>query len=126
MEYQSQQAVVGKMQGDMLCCETCPATFHMECVGLTALPDGDWWCPQCVCAVCGQAHFESRPLPATAKQVRSSALTSLHTTTQQREGVKTVMQTPVQLITVINLAECPCSFFPPELFRKDTCLTCLL
>ncbi|KAL0045181.1 hypothetical protein WJX82_011267 [Trebouxia sp. C0006] len=55
--------------GDMLCCETCPATFHMECVGLTALPDGDWWCPQCVCAVCGQAHFESRPLPATAKQV---------------------------------------------------------
>ncbi|KAA6429564.1 MAG: hypothetical protein FRX49_00002, partial [Trebouxia sp. A1-2] len=55
--------------GDMLCCETCPATFHMECVGLTALPDGDWWCPHCVCAVCGQAHFESRALPATAKQV---------------------------------------------------------
>ncbi|KAL0028293.1 hypothetical protein WJX79_007931 [Trebouxia sp. C0005] len=55
--------------GDMLCCETCPATFHMECVGLTALPDGDWFCPHCVCAVCGQAHFESRALPATAKQV---------------------------------------------------------
>ncbi|DBB07124.1 TPA: hypothetical protein ACH3X1_011698 [Trebouxia sp. C0004] len=55
--------------GDMLCCETCPATFHTECVGLSALPDGDWWCPQCVCAVCGQAHFESQAQPTTAKQV---------------------------------------------------------
>ena len=62
------------LQGDMLCCETCPATFHKECVGLKALPEGDWWCPQCVCVVCGQARFEHKPLPSSAKQVSLVAI----------------------------------------------------
>lgn len=57
------------LQGDMLCCETCPATFHKECIGLETTPEGDWWCPLCVCAVCGQAHFQTQALPANTKQV---------------------------------------------------------
>ena len=63
----------GYLQGDMLCCETCPATFHKECIGLESTPEGDWWCPLCVCAVCGQAQSQLEALPARAKQVEASA-----------------------------------------------------
>ena len=38
--------------GDLLCCETCPAVYHLDCLRppLEAVPDGDWSCPVC------QAH----------------------------------------------------------------------
>lgn len=35
--------------GDLLCCETCPAVFHLECVDppLTDVPTEDWQCNIC-------------------------------------------------------------------------------
>uniref|UniRef100_A0A2M4CMW7 Putative nucleosome remodeling factor subunit n=1 Tax=Anopheles darlingi TaxID=43151 RepID=A0A2M4CMW7_ANODA len=35
--------------GDLLCCETCPAVFHLECVEppLVNIPNGDWQCNLC-------------------------------------------------------------------------------
>ena len=57
-----------------MCCETCPAVFHMECLGLASLPAGDWWCPWCVCAVCGKSHFEREHLPEASKQVHTHTL----------------------------------------------------
>uniref|UniRef100_A0A182IRL5 Nucleosome-remodeling factor subunit NURF301 n=1 Tax=Anopheles atroparvus TaxID=41427 RepID=A0A182IRL5_ANOAO len=35
--------------GDLLCCETCPAVFHLECVEppLENIPNGDWQCNLC-------------------------------------------------------------------------------
>lgn len=33
--------------GDVLCCETCPTVSHPKCVGLTAIPSGDWHCTDC-------------------------------------------------------------------------------
>lgn len=35
--------------GDLLCCETCPAVFHLECVDppFTTVPTGDWQCHIC-------------------------------------------------------------------------------
>ena len=35
--------------GDLLCCETCPATYHLECVNppLKEVPDHDWQCEIC-------------------------------------------------------------------------------
>lgn len=35
--------------GDLLCCETCPAVFHLECVDppLTDVPQEDWQCNLC-------------------------------------------------------------------------------
>jgi N-acetylglutamate synthase-like GNAT family acetyltransferase len=43
--------------GDLLCCDACPATFHLECLGLTELPPGDWFCPACRCAHCGASDY---------------------------------------------------------------------
>ena len=38
------------MDGNLLCCDGCPAAFHSKCVGAVEdlLPEGDWYCPECV------------------------------------------------------------------------------
>ncbi|KAH6814865.1 hypothetical protein C2S51_023883 [Perilla frutescens var. frutescens] len=38
-----------KMDGIMICCDTCPAAVHSRCVGVVSslLPEGDWHCPEC-------------------------------------------------------------------------------
>ena len=38
----------GRM-GDLLCCELCPAVYHLACLKppLSQVPDGDWLCPVC-------------------------------------------------------------------------------
>ena len=30
----------------MLCCESCPAAFHPDCLNI-AMPDGSWFCNDC-------------------------------------------------------------------------------
>ncbi|KAL4423051.1 hypothetical protein ABPG77_002085 [Micractinium sp. CCAP 211/92] len=44
--------------GDLMCCETCPAVFHAACLGLAAPPAGDFFCPMCICSVCGNGRSE--------------------------------------------------------------------
>jgi hypothetical protein len=38
------------MDGNLLCCDGCPAAFHSKCVGVVEdlLPEGDWYCPECL------------------------------------------------------------------------------
>ena len=35
--------------GSLLCCDGCPASYHLRCIGEHAksLPPGDWLCPEC-------------------------------------------------------------------------------
>ncbi|XP_062082236.1 DDT domain-containing protein PTM isoform X2 [Humulus lupulus] len=39
-----------KMDGNLICCDGCPAAYHSRCVGVANdhLPEGDWYCPECV------------------------------------------------------------------------------
>lgn len=32
--------------GRLLCCESCPAAFHPDCLNI-AMPDGSWFCNDC-------------------------------------------------------------------------------
>lgn len=32
---------------DMLLCDGCPKVFHLTCLGLSQVPDGDWYCAVC-------------------------------------------------------------------------------
>ena len=38
--------------GDLLECTVCPRTYHLGCVGLSAVPTGTWHCPWHTCIEC--------------------------------------------------------------------------
>jgi len=33
--------------GTLLCCESCPASFHMDCLKIVTPPVGSWECEEC-------------------------------------------------------------------------------
>ena len=37
------------MGGSLLCCDACPAAYHMRCIGETnkSIPEGEWLCAEC-------------------------------------------------------------------------------
>lgn len=50
----SDECYLCKMDGNLICCDGCPAAYHSKCVGIVSslLPDGDWYCPECVIGRC--------------------------------------------------------------------------
>lgn len=50
VDWNSDDCCLCKMDGNLICCDGCPAAYHMKCVGVAnnSLPDGDWYCPECV------------------------------------------------------------------------------
>lgn len=56
------------LEGDLLCCDACPGSFHKQCIGMgpaSKLPEGKWLCTECRVAEgskMGPLRGESRPL----------------------------------------------------------------
>ncbi|KAM7279650.1 hypothetical protein ACFE04_006784 [Oxalis oulophora] len=40
--------------GELICCDNCPSTFHLACLSMKELPDGNWYCFNCTCSMCGK------------------------------------------------------------------------
>ncbi|KAK1379287.1 PHD finger transcription factor-like protein [Heracleum sosnowskyi] len=39
--------------GELILCDHCPSTYHLTCISLQNVPDGEWFCPACRCGLCG-------------------------------------------------------------------------
>ncbi|CAK7331144.1 unnamed protein product [Dovyalis caffra] len=48
-DWNSDECCLCKMDGNLICCDGCPAAYHAKCVGVAnnSLPEGDWYCPEC-------------------------------------------------------------------------------
>jgi hypothetical protein len=48
-DWNSDECCLCKMDGNLICCDGCPAAYHAKCVGVANnyLPEGDWYCPEC-------------------------------------------------------------------------------
>ena len=38
---------VCQQHGEIILCDTCPRSYHLICLNLEELPEGDWSCPHC-------------------------------------------------------------------------------
>lgn len=56
--------------GSLLCCDGCPASYHLRCIGEQAksLPEGEWLCPEC--ALGGRGARSSNDHIKTARQIQ--------------------------------------------------------
>ncbi|XP_009775403.1 increased DNA methylation 1 [Nicotiana sylvestris] len=52
--------------GELICCDNCPATFHLACLFTPELPEGSWYCPQCTCRKCGDVVKYSEALRSSS------------------------------------------------------------
>ncbi|CAH8320404.1 unnamed protein product [Eruca vesicaria subsp. sativa] len=65
------ECVICDLGGDLLCCDSCPRTYHTECLTppLKRIPNGKWICPKC-----SQDSVSLKPvtrLDAIAKRART-------------------------------------------------------
>lgn len=59
----------------LLLCDSCDAAYHTHCIGLDAIPEGDWYCMECT-HLFGLVHnsaSETNPSPAAARSPRPRA-----------------------------------------------------
>lgn len=45
--------------GDLVTCDICPHVYHLECVGMKALPKGLWRCPWHLCSECEKSSSKA-------------------------------------------------------------------
>ncbi|KAJ0969520.1 hypothetical protein J5N97_022397 [Dioscorea zingiberensis] len=39
--------------GELVCCDSCPSTYHQACLPEQEFPEGNWYCSNCTCTTCG-------------------------------------------------------------------------
>lgn len=57
---------VCKDGGELLCCDTCPSSYHLHCLNppLPEIPNGEWLCPRCTVSVTSVPHLVPAPTPS--------------------------------------------------------------
>lgn len=71
----AEHCVVCGQRGFLICCDRCTDVYHLSCVSLKVVPDGDWFCPSCQQA--GQCSSHSISLrPSSASSIGHAVMES--------------------------------------------------
>ncbi|XP_042421099.1 increased DNA methylation 1-like isoform X1 [Zingiber officinale] len=49
--------------GELICCDNCPSTYHQTCLTMRDLPEGSWYCHNCICKSCGNVVKATKEHP---------------------------------------------------------------
>ncbi|CAL4938913.1 unnamed protein product [Urochloa decumbens] len=55
--------------GEILLCDNCPSSYHHDCIGLEAIPEGSWYCPSCRCNICNLSDYDPDTSQFTEKTI---------------------------------------------------------
>lgn len=48
--------------GDLICCDACPKAYHLQCVMLHSVPEGDWFCHDCMTNMSMNAKMQQQQM----------------------------------------------------------------
>ncbi|XP_050367230.1 protein CHROMATIN REMODELING 4 isoform X2 [Argentina anserina] len=76
------ECVVCDLGGNLLCCDSCPQTYHLQCLNppLKRIPNGKWQCPNC-----SQKSDRPEPLNYLADTISKRARTKVATSKAKAE-----------------------------------------
>ncbi|KAM2904936.1 hypothetical protein COP2_004596 [Malus domestica] len=82
------ECVVCDLGGNLLCCDSCPRTYHLQCLNppLKRIPNGKWQCPTC-CQKSDQKSNLLEPRNFLTDTISKRARTKL-VTTKSKTGMK--------------------------------------
>ncbi|XP_044509205.1 protein CHROMATIN REMODELING 4-like isoform X2 [Mangifera indica] len=86
------ECVICDLRGNLLCCDTCPRTYHIQCLDppLKRIPNGKWQCPKCC-----QKTDHLKPisnLGSVSKRARSKIITIKSQSGTKSSGTDKVSQ----------------------------------
>ena len=68
----------------LLLCDNCNDAYHTHCVDIDDIPEGDWFCPNCINFT--NLDFTTRDFPAPGRRARTAIQAVLHPTSRGRRG----------------------------------------
>ncbi|XP_078163958.1 uncharacterized protein LOC144558944 isoform X2 [Carex rostrata] len=58
--------------GELVCCDTCPSSFHESCLPSQEIPEDCWHCPSCRCGACEQMICNSLEFSSSTNYLQCS------------------------------------------------------